>query len=422
MRLKVSVPFLGGVEEVNLPEENLLGIVFPKQVQLGDEAETIRKAVDNPIGSLSLRQFIENHKSFLIVVNDGTRPTPTAKVLEEITGFLRGKEVEVIVATGAHRAPTDEECREILGKYYKPLRGRIILHNSKNKEELVYLGETSRGTPVYLNKAVRDHDAIIIIGSVEPHYFAGYTGGRKGIVPGVAGYQTIERNHSLALQKGARLLALEGNPIHEDLTEAVSLLKDKTIFCINLVLDRNHRIYACTAGDLFDSLRAATEYAEEVFVVEIPQRADIVVCIVEPPLDINLYQAHKGIENARYSLKEQGIIILVSGCREGIGPSEFYDLLSKTSRPSQVYGIVERNYRLGYHKAVKLAEILEQNEIWAVTKLSRETLKKAFIRSLGSVQEAVNEALRAKGEDTKILFIMDAAITVPIPRDGVSLV
>lgn len=413
--MKVSIPFIGGIEDVNIPEENLLGIVFPKQVKLGDETETIRKAINNPIDSPSLRQFIENHKSFLMIVNDRTRPTPTAKVLEEIIDLLRGREVEVIVATGAHRAPTDQECKKILGRYYKPLRGRTILHNSRNKREMIYLGETSRGTPVYINKAIQDHDAIIVIGSVEPHYFAGYTGGRKGIVPGIAGYQTIERNHSLALQKGARLLALEGNPLHEDLTEAVSLLKDKAIFSINLVLDRSHRIYACTAGDIFDSFRAATEYAEEVFAVEIPRKADILVCVVEPPLDINLYQAHKGIENARYSLKEQGIVILVSGCREGIGPSEFYDLLSQVSRPDQVYGIVERNYRLGYHKAVKLAEILEHNEIWAVTKLSHETLKKAFIRSFGSVQDAVDEALRVKGEKAKILFLMDAAITVPLP-------
>jgi nickel-dependent lactate racemase len=411
--MKLEVPYGKDSKlEAEIDEQSVIGIIEPNEVEIGDETEIIRQALNNPIGSPSLKEFLKDARDVLFIVNDPTRPTPTARVLDIIGDDIAGQNVSFIVATGIHRAPTEEEYLQIFTeKYYTKYKDRIHSHDSKN-DEMVYLGTSKNGTEMKVNKIGVDAHKIVIISSVEPHYFAGYTGGRKSFLPGIASFETIEQNHKLALKQEARALALEGNPVHEDMIDALSTVK-KEIFTISTVLDKNHRIYAATAGDIYKSMEAAVSKAEEVFVAKIPQKADIVVSVVKFPSDIDLYQAQKGIDNAKYAVKDGGILIVVAKCRMGIGEDSFVKLLSSADSPKDALDRIEKKFVIGYHKAAKMAEVGLYAQTFGVTDLDPKILESIFIRPFSSLQEALDKAFEEKGKNAKALVLLDGSLTIP---------
>jgi nickel-dependent lactate racemase len=289
----------------------------------------------------------------------------------------------------------------------------ISVHDAQAESEMVHFGITARGTPLTLNRRVVEAHKIVVISSVEPHYFAGYTGGRKSFFPGAAAFSTIEHNHRLALGEGAAPLALMGNPVHEDLADAMGALETKEIYSIQVVLDRFHRICAAFAGSLEETFAAAVQKVREVFAVEIRERADIVVSVAHAPMDIDLYQAHKAIEHGRLILKERGIIILVSQCPKGVGNKGFYRLLCRAANPEEVFALIKDSYNLGDHKAAKIAELAMKAQIWGVTDLDPKILEQAFIRPYPDLQEALNTAIAEQGPHAQVLFLMNGSMTVP---------
>lgn len=412
MKLRIAIPYGRENVFVYLDERNVGEIIHPNDVATGDEEITLRQALQNPIESKTFEQFIGDAKNLLFLINDATRPTPTAKVLQMLHPQIADKDVKFLIATGMHRAPTAEEYAEIFGGLYVELKDRIFAHDSTKDEDMVYLGTSKNGTEMYVNKMAVEAHKIVIIGSVEPHYFAGYTGGRKSFLPGVAAYRTIEQNHKLALQSSARALSLEGNPVHEDMEDAITTIKDKEIFAIMTVLDRHDRIYAATAGDITESLKSAISRAHRVFSVEIKEKADIVVAVTPYPMDIDLYQSQKALDNGKLALNENGIIILVSKCRMGVGSDTFVKLLSSCRTPQETLDKIDKEFKLGYHKAAKMAEIARWAKMWAVTSLDHPLMESIFIRPFNRLQEALDAAIAEKGEE-KILFLMNAALTVP---------
>jgi nickel-dependent lactate racemase len=411
--MNVDIPYGKETITIELPEKNLAEIVHPNKVEVQPERETLLNALKNPLNSKTFEDFISDAKDVLFIVNDGTRPTPTAKVIEIIYDTIKDIDIKFIIATGVHRAPTEDEFDFIFGKHYTDLKDRIRVHDAKKEDDMVFIGTSKNGTEMYVNKLGMEANKIVIIGSVEPHYFGGYTGGRKSFLPGIASYKTIEQNHKYAMQKEAQPLALEGNPVHEDMEDAIKTIQDKDIFSIQTVLDPHHRIYAASAGHLNDSFYAAIDRANEVFSVKIKEQADIVVTVAPYPMDIDLYQSQKALENGKPALKENGIMILVSKCRDGVGPDSFLKLLSSASTPIEVLKKIDEGYKLGFHKAARIVETAMKGEIWAVTNLDDETVKKAFMKPLPNLQDAVDEAIKKKGENSKVLFLMSGSITVP---------
>jgi nickel-dependent lactate racemase len=411
--MKLQVPYgKDGTLEAEIDEQCVLGIIEPNEVKIGDETEVIRQALAHPVGSPSLKEFLKGARDVLFIVNDATRPTPTARIIDMIQDDIAGHKVSFIIATGIHRAPTEEEYIQIFSeKYYKKYKDCIQSHDAK-RDEMVFLGTSKNGTEMRVNRRGVDAHKIVIISSVEPHYFAGYTGGRKSFLPGIASFETIEQNHKLALKPEACALKLKGNPVHEDMIDALSTVK-KEIFTISTVLDKNHRIYAATAGDIFKSMEQAVSKAEEVFVAKIPQKADIVVSVVKFPSDIDLYQAQKGIDNSKYALKEGGILLLVAKCRMGIGEESFVRLLSSACSPKDALDRIEKKFVVGYHKAAKMAEVGLWAQTWAVTDLEPQLLEKIFIRPFSSLQEALDAARKEKGKDAKVLILLDGSLTIP---------
>jgi len=411
--MRITIPYGKGKVDVEVEESKVAGLIEPNVVPVGDEIKTIRRGIEQPINCRSFDEFIADAEDLLFIVNDYTRPTPTAKILEVIYPKTTDKNTRFIVATGIHRAPTEEEFKFVFGNYHEVLKDRIYIHDARKDEDMVYLGISSTGTEMYVNKMGVEAHKLITIGSVEPHYFAGYTGGRKSFLPGIASYRTIEQNHKHALSPHAQSLVLEGNPVHEDMIDALRTIEGKEIFSVQTVLDGKKRIYHCSSGHIHYSFMKAIQKAHEVYCVDIKEKTDIVVAASGYPSDVDLYQSQKALDNGKLALKEGGILILVSECRSGIGEEAYFNLLASSETPQEVLQRIGQGYKLGYHKAAKMAEIATWAEIWGVTGLAGQDMKQAFIKPFHEVQEALDKAIEKKGEKAKILFLMDASLTVP---------
>ena len=413
--MKVKYFFDGSNRIIEM--ENNAEILEPIAVENKDSFKVLSEALSNPLNSLGYDEFLEDKKKILIIVNDGTRPTPTAQVLSFLEEKLKNKVVTILVATGTHRAMEDFEKKKILGQSYNILKNCIVSHDSKNKERLVYIGKSRNSTELFINKAVYENDGVIVIGSVEPHYFAGYTGGRKSIMPGIAGFVSIEMNHKLALSEEARVLNLESNPVHQDMMDTLNYLKDVEIFSIQVAMDKNHNVYSAFSGNINESFYKAVEVARKIFAVPIKEKADIVVTVAKDPMDINFYQSQKALDNAKFALKENGIIILVSACKEGIGSEAFYDLMVQAKSPNAVLGNIKKNYKLGYHKSGKIAQILLNTNVFVVSSLENKIFSDIFFQPFKSLEEALAVAYLKKGLNSKVIFMVDGGITVPEVND-----
>jgi len=274
---------------------------------------------------------------------------------------------------------------------------------------------------VKVNRLLAEAGGVVLINSVEPHYFAGYTGGRKSLFPGLAAYETVWANHRLSMEPGSESLILSGNPVHEDLQDAMAIgTADKMIFSIQLVLDKDHRIGFAAAGGLDETFRRAVEMADKQFVLEIDRPYEVVVAAAPHPMDCNFYQTNKAIQSGALAVKEGGVLIVVSECPFGLGENQtLFDMLAAAASPAQALErAASQEYRLGVQQATRIAAILQRAEIWAVTSLKDDDVRAMFMTPFADVQTAVDAALAAQGADAQVLFLSEASITVPRARSG----
>ena len=400
-----------GCQTVTVPDENFIGTFYPADVKCRPADEVINESIDNPMGYRSLADFLEGGRDIVFIVNDATRPTPTAKVLDALHKRMDLGKARFLVATGAHRDMTPDEYDFVFGKHYGYLKDRIIAHDAK-ASDCTYLGKSKNGTPMEVNKIAVEADRLVIITSVEPHYFAGYTGGRKSFLPGVASYKTIEANHKLAMKKEAQSLVLKGNPVHEDMMDALESVKGKEIFSIQMVLDRHQNIYRVAAGDLNKAFDRAVGWANEVFSVPIPEKADAVISVAPYPMDVDLYQSQKAIDNGKWALKEGGKLIMVSKCREGVGGDTFLKQLSLSKDPSRVLENLSIEYKLGYHKAAKMAEVAVWADLWVVSDLDPEMISRANMTPFSTLEDAMEAVFRWK-PDARVMVLAEGSVTIP---------
>lgn len=414
--MKVDIPYGKENIKVNVPED--YEILVPNKVSIKNEEKLIEDALEKPIGFESYDEFAEDTDKLLVIINDATRPTPTYKILSYLLPVLSPHpDVKFLIATGVHRAPTEEEYKFIFGDTYEVFRRRVYAHDARKDEDMTYLGKSKNGTEMYINKLVPEYKNILVIGSVEPHYFAGYTGGRKSFLPGVASYKTIEMNHKLALSDDACSLALEGNPVNEDMVDAMKVLEDLNVFSIQTVLTGDHKLFAVTSGDLHKSFDAAIEYSKQIFCVPLKQKGNIVITAAPYPMDIDLYQSQKALDNGKLALEDDGIIILVSKCRTGVGEDAFLEMLCRADTAKKILDILGDEYKLGYHKAAKMAQIGIRAKMWAVTDLDDSIVKSAMLKPYSDIQTAVDDAvklIRSKGKKPRAVVMPFGSLTVPL--------
>jgi lactate racemase len=428
--MQVEVPWGTGRVAVEVDRRRVAGVLGANVDRAEDPEIVLERALKTP-GS-GFKAFLTRAASpLLVVVNDATRPTPSAEVLGVIRGDLEewletrgaaGRGLAFVVATGTHRVALPQELEHIFGKgFLERHAGRVSSHDAKDEQRLVHLGRTSRGTEIQVNRLLAEARSVLLINSVEPHYFAGYTGGRKSLFPGLAGHDTVWANHALSMKPGSESLVLEGNPVHEDLEEALAVgIGGKQVFSIQLVLDKDHQVGFAAAGSLEETFRRAVEVAERQFVLDIERRYEVVVAAAPHPMDCNFYQTNKAIQSGALAVGDGGILIVVSECPFGLGENQtLYDMLAAAGSPAQALEHADQEeYRLGVQQATRIAGILQRADIWAVTSLPEEQVRSMFMKPFGGVQEAVDAALARQGPGAEVLFLTEASITVPRPRSA----
>ena len=352
-----------------------------------------------------------NAISPLIIVNDGYRRTPTALVLEWLEILQPGliDRAHFLIATGAHSVPTEEYLRTIFGPFCDRVRARLSCHDATDSVSMTKLGVDSLGGEVCINRLVTMLDRILVIGSVEPHYFAGFTGGRKSFFPGLCDLATIERNHNLANSLDCAPLKLKDNPVAEHLYALLSFLDLDRIRSIQIVADTRGQIAGIFVGSLENSFTNATHLAGQLYSWNIAEPYDALICELLPPLDRNLYQAQKALENSRTAVRDGGSVVVVSQCREGIGSEHFFNQADtwdrERNRPS------DGTLRFGSHKLSRMNTLSKRMSIGLHSSLDDATVRKVFFEPVADLSAFLTTKAQER-DHFRVAVVYDAGHTV----------
>lgn len=401
-----------------IPARNFLGSILPKELAGASDAKAeVERALSAPIGSKRLGEIVKPESKVAIVVDDATRHAPSEvmllPVLTELNASgVKDENVTVIFGCGTHRAVTEEEARKLLGEEACK-RVKAISHDCR-APDLVHVGNTkTHGNKVYLNRVFAEADVKVLLGDVGFHYYAGYGGGRKSVLPAVAGEETIKHNHAMLLNTNARTGILEGNPVHEDLTEAARLAK--VDFIVNTISNARGEVVKAFAGNVEQAFLEAVKAVDEMYRVSVDRRADIVV--TSPggyPADMNLFQAYKALDNALAIVKRGGVIILVAECAEGHGNQVFYDWMVRLGDLKTVEREIKRNFALGGHKAYYLLKALQNHTIILVSSLPDYYSSNIFkVKTARAVNDAITEAFKLAGSAARVWVMPCGNYLVP---------
>jgi len=403
-----------------IPTRNYLGTIEPKEKPaVKDTKAEIERALNEPIGTKRLSETAKKDDKAAIVVNDQTRSTPSYLMLPPILDELnkagvKDEDITLIFGCGTHRPVTTEEMKTLVGEEVLQ-RVKTVSHDCKAKD-LTYLGRTRYGTKVYVNKIFAEADIRILTGDIGLHYYAGYGGGRKSILPAVTGKETIQHNHAMILHPKARTGILEGNPIHEDMVEAAELAKPN--FIVNIVTNSKRELVRTFAGDIHQAFIEGVKLVDEMYKVPIEKRADIIIASSGGhPHDIDLFQAYKGVDNALEAVKRGGVIIWVAECPEGHGNQMFYEWMTKFKELKDMETEIKRHFQIGGHKAYFLLKTLQKVQIILVSIMPEYYATGVFkLRTARALNDALRDAFDITGKDGKVWVMPHGNITLPIVK------
>ncbi|UCB61450.1 MAG: nickel-dependent lactate racemase [Candidatus Bathyarchaeota archaeon] len=402
-----------------IPTRNFLGSINPKEKRGVSNANMeIMKALNQPIGSKPLNEILGPGSSVAIVCDDVTRPAPNRLMVPPLIEKLnqlgvKDENIKIIFGCGTHRAVESDEAKRILGE---DIFNRIETSSHDcNAKDNVYIGTTKKhGTKVSVNKTFAEADIRILTGDIEMHYYAGFGGGRKSVLPAISSAEAIQHNHSLTLHPNARTSILKGNPVHEDMVEAARLAG--VDFILNVVTNSAGEIVQVFAGDMEQSFFEGVKLVEEMYKVPIDRRGDIVVVSAGGhPADINLYQAYKAVDNALNCVKRRGVIVLVAECPEGYGNEKFYEWMANLKDLKSVEKQIRRHFDLGGFKAYRLLKALERVDIVIVSTMPDFYAVNVFkLRTARALNDALDEAFNIAGRKAKVWTIPHGHSTLPL--------
>jgi len=400
--------------QLAVDDRRLLCTMYPAKVDVThDEGTLIGRAMEAPIASPRLRDLARPGQKVVVLASDVTRPCPTRLMLPAVMGELNSagvpdRDVTVVFGLGIHRGQTPEERRMLAGDdMYRRLR--CI---DSDPGDVVWVGNTTRGTPVEVFRTVAEADFRIALANIDPHYFAGYSGGSKSVVPGVCGRATIEANHALMLEPGAAPGNLQGNPVREDIEEAAAFVG--VDFILNVILDEAKQVVDAVAGHVLEAHRHGCRSADRLFKVPIPERAAVVVASPGGhPKDLNVYQAQKSLDNAAQAVKPGGVIILVASCAEGFGEPVFEAWIAAGAAPAEIVKRLRREFQLGGHKAAAIARVAMDCRIFLVSDLPAAMVRRVWMEPCSSAQLALDRALAEQGPDARVIIMPYAGSTLP---------
>jgi len=401
-----------------LSKRNLIQVIQPNEIEAGDEEGEIIRAMQHPLERPMLHEIVSTRRASkkdltaVIIVSDITRPTPTKKLLPYVLkdlheGGISKDSVTILFALGIHRTLSEPEMRTLVGgdifdDYH------CVNHDAN---ECAFVGTTSRGTRVHANRLALDSDLRICLGAVELHYFAGYSGGYKSLLPGICARETIEANHKLMLEPNATAGRLD-SPVREDLEEAGRLIGCD--FLVNVVLNSQKQVVKAVAGDPIAAHREGAKVVDSMYIIPITELADVVlVSAGGTPKDINLFQAQKALDNAKYAIKEGGAIVLAAECREGLGEDVFERWINEAHDKQELIDRLDYAFEIGGHKAGILAKLTQKNDVYLVSELQEEIVERAFLLCAQDLDDALRETARKYGQDARITVMPYGALTLP---------
>ena len=413
--MKLEFGYGNGVQEVLLNEKNLMGVLLSNEIPHDRRDEdAVRYALENPIGKERLSTYDLAGKKIAVVTSDISRPLPSYRILPALLDELalagaKEEDITVVLALGSHRKHTEEEKIALCGK---EAYARVRCVDS-TPEDCIHLGVTRSGTPVDISRVVAEADFRICLGNIEFHYFAGYSGGAKAIMPGVSTPEAIQANHRMMVSPDAHAGKLEGNPIREDIEEAGEICG--VDYIVNAVLDEHKNIVYAVAGDVTEAHRNGCRYLDRMYRKNLKERADIVlVSQGGAPKDANLYQTQKALDNAKHAVKKGGTIILIGACPEGMGSKKFEAWLTCAPTAHSMVERIHKEFELGGHKAAAIGMVLEDADIYFVSEMDPDFVRSIFLTPFSTAQEAFDCAMKKYGDNATVLAMPYGGATLPI--------
>lgn len=419
----IKVPYHKQFWTIEVPEANLQGILTSgahDYTPTASEQELVEQALNNPIGSKKLEELVQGKKNMVIITSDHTRPVPSHVTMPILLRRIREAnptiDITILLATGFHRPTTEEEIKNKFGEDIAK-NEHIVNHISSDDSQMVKIGVLPSGGDCIINKLAVETELLISEGFIEPHFFAGFSGGRKSILPGIASEVTVMANHcgEFINSPYARTGNLENNPIHKDMLYAAETAK--LAFILNVVIDADKKIINAFAGDSVEAHKVGCEFVSKLSSVK-PIPADIVVSTNGGyPLDQNMYQAVKGMTAAEATTKPGGVIIMIAACDDGHGGESFYETLKKAESPRVLLdyiATVPRNETIADQWEMQiLARILDQFTVIMVSDMcDPQMFKDMHMQHASTFEEALQRAFEIKGKDATMTVIPDGVSVV----------
>ena len=417
MDTEIELPYGDSSLKTRIPAKNLAFTLNTKDVKgLANERKAITNSLRAPIECPALRDCVKKSDKVVVVVTDNTRPCPDDRLLPPILAELEEKlpreNITIIVALGLH-PPLDK--RELIKKL-----GRDIVENynvvNHDVNQTLNIGTTSRGTIVDINTGVVEADFRISTGFIEPHFFAGFSGGRKSMAPGVFSVRSAYHNHSYKMIEHpcARAGILKGNPIHEDLVEQAMMAKLN--FIVNVLLNKKREITHVVAGNPIKAHEKGCQIEKDIAGVKVAHKVDITITSNSgAPLDLDLYQTCKGIDTASQITRDGGIIIIASSCSSGSGPEAYRALHASVSSPEEVLQKIRREEPIGVQWQNQiLARAQLKHDIYLVSSLEDSVVKDMMILPIRTIEEGLAEAFKVLGNDAEIAVIPEGPLVLPL--------
>lgn len=416
-----------GEKTFSLDEKRVLKeIRMPDAAPLTDIAAAVLEAVRHPIGAPSLEESVTAGDTVTFICNDPTRVANSFDFMPVLVNELNrlgvpDENMQIVFSLGTHRLMTEEEMREGVGE---EVASRLKMYNSDANvpEDFEYFGTTSRFTPVLINRRICHSDHIILTGTIVHHYFSGYGGGRKAVLPGCAAMETVRHNHSFMMDPQAGLGKTTDNPVYEDQMEGVALWagamekRGAKVFLFNAILDADHRFLKMFAGDYVKAHQEACQFVDEVYGVKIDKQADVVIASCGGyPKDINVYQMQKTMDNAALAVRKGGVVILLAECEEGSGSKVLEETFRRLKTPEAIEAELAGHFVIGANKAYAVSRLMTHAKFILVTALDRTLAKDMlFTAAVDSVEEALNKTETIVGKEYSVILMPTGSLTVPL--------
>ena len=418
---KIKIPYGRSFLEANLSEEKHRGIFESSLPESdGNEIQAVKTALALPIGSKKLQELSRGKKSAVVISSDHTRPVPSRVIMPQILEELRNGspdiDITILIATGFHRATTKEE---LIGKFGENIvnNEKIVVHDSLDKYSLVQLGKLPSGGDLIINRLALETDLLVAEGFIEPHFFAGFSGGRKSVLPGIASAETVLANHCSEFIQSpfARTGNLENNPIHQDMLFAAE--QAKLAFIVNVIIDHEKRVVKAFSGDSVKAHLAGCEFLKSHCRVKVPESDIVITSNGGYPLDQNIYQAVKGMTAGEAACCEKGVIIMVSACSDGHGGESFYENMANAHCP---FEILKRTTSVPRDKTAPdqwefqiLARVLSRHKVIMVSSdCDPAMIKSMHMEHAFTLDEAIKRAFIYMGDGARVSVIPDGVSVI----------